>query len=118
MAIHLGIFSEEHVAAIPSYITDYGVNSFKFFMSYKGEEGPARGVGRTDEGLMVDLMAKVATIPGTVVNVHAENIEMIWRAEERVKELHTEGLAAHNDSRPTTSEAAAVVTAAYIARST
>jgi dihydropyrimidinase len=118
MGIHLGIFTPEQIEDIPRYIEDYGVTSFKFFMSYKGEEGTKRGVGDVDDGLLLDLMNKLAGIPGTVANVHAENIEMIWRAEDRVRAAGTDGLSAHNDARPGMTEAAAMVTAAYVARAT
>jgi dihydropyrimidinase len=118
MGIHLGIFTSEQIALIPQYIARYGVTSFKFFMSYKGEEGTKRGVGDVDDGLLLELMAKLAGIPGTIANVHAENIEMIWRAEDRVRAAGTDGLAAHNDCRPGLTEAAAMVTAAYVARAT
>jgi dihydropyrimidinase len=118
MGLHLGIFSSEHVAKIPHYIDDLGVSSFKLFMSYKGNEGVARGVGTTDEGLFYELAKAVAGIPGTVVNVHTENIEMIWRAEEEVKAQGLDGLAAHNAARPAAAEATAMMTAAYISRST
>ena len=118
MGIHLGIFTSEQIAHIPQYIARYGVTSFKFFMSYKGEEGTKRGVGDVDDGLLLELMTKLAGIPGTIANVHAENIEMIWRAEDRVRAAGTDGLAAHNDCRPGLTEAAAMVTAAYVARAT
>jgi dihydropyrimidinase len=118
MGLHLGIFTPEQIDEIPRYIDDYGVTSFKFFMSYKGDEGSKRGVGDVDDGLLLDLMNKLAAIPGTVANVHAENIEMIWRAEDRVRAAGTDGLTAHNDARPGMTEATAMVTAAYMARAT
>jgi dihydropyrimidinase len=118
MGIHLGIFTPEQIEEIPRYIDDYGVTSFKFFMSYKGDEGSKRGVGDVDDGLLLDLMTKLSTIPGTIANVHAENIEMIWRAEDRVRAAGTDGLSAHNDARPSVTEASAMVMAAYMARAT
>ena len=118
IGVHFGIFSTDHIAAIPGYIADYGVSSFKFFMSYKGDEGTKRGVGSTDDGLLWYLLQAVAEIPGAVVNVHAENIEMIWREEERVKASGLQGAAAHNASRPGITEGTAMVTAGYLARMT
>jgi len=116
MGIHLGIFTPQQVEAVHGYMEKYGVSSFKFFMSYKGDEGTRRGVAETDDGLLYDLMTMLAKIPGTVVNVHAENIEMIWRAEARVKEQGLEGLEAHNLSRPGQAEAVAMLAAMYMAR--
>jgi dihydropyrimidinase len=116
MGIHFGIFSSEHIAAIPSYIDEFGVSSFKFFMTYKGDEGTRRGVGTTDDGLLYELLREVARHPGTVANVHAENVEMVWRDEARVRELGLDGLAAHNEARPGITEAAAMVTAGFLSR--
>lgn len=118
MGIHLGIFTPAQIEQIPRFIADYGVTSFKFFMSYKGDEGTKRGVGDVDDGLLLALMEKLSGIPGTVANVHAENIEMIWRAEDRVRAAGSDGLSAHNDARPGLTEATAMVTAAYVARAT
>jgi dihydropyrimidinase len=118
MGIHFGIFSPEQVAAIPEYIERYGVSSFKFFMTYKGDEGTRRGVGTTDDGLLLELMTEVAKHPGAIANVHAENVEMVWRAEARVRAQGLDGLAAHHAARPGITEAAAMVTAGYIGRAT
>jgi dihydropyrimidinase len=118
MGIHFGIFSSEQIGAIPSYIAKYGVSSFKFFMTYKGDEGTRRGVGTTDDGLLFELLTQVAKHPGVVANVHAENVEMVWREEARVRELGLDGLAAHNAARPGITEAAAMVTAGFLARAT
>jgi dihydropyrimidinase len=116
MGIHFGIFSSEQIAAIPSYIEEFGVSSFKFFMTYKGDEGTRRGVGTTDDGLLYELLREVARHPGTVANVHAENVEMVWRDEARVRALGLDGLAAHNEARPGITEAAAMVTAGFLSR--
>jgi dihydropyrimidinase len=118
MGIHFGIFSSEQVALLPHYIDEYGISSFKFFMSYKGDEGTKRGVGETDDGLLYELMEAAALLPGSVVNVHAENIEIIWREERKVREAGLEGAHAHNASRPGISEATAMATAGYLGRAT
>ena len=118
MGIHFGIFSPEQIAAIPEYIEKYGVSSFKFFITYKGDEGTRRGVGTTDDGLLFELLTEIAKHPGAVANVHAENVEMVWREEAKVKELGLDGLAAHNAARPGVTEAAAMVLAGYLARVT
>ena len=91
MGIHFGIFSSEQVALLPHYIDEYGVSSFKFFMSYKGDEGTKRGVGETDDGLLYELMEAASALRGAVVNVHAENIEIIWREERKVREAGSRG---------------------------
>ncbi|WP_447644875.1 hypothetical protein [Nocardioides zeae] len=37
---HICVGTDDHVHDIPAYIRDFGVSSFKFFMNFKGEEGP------------------------------------------------------------------------------
>jgi dihydropyrimidinase len=118
MGVHFGIFSSAQIAAIPHYIERYGVSSFKFFMTYKGDEGIRRGVGTTDDGLLFEMLGEVARHPGAVANVHAENVEMVWRDEARVREQGLDGLAAHHAARPGITEATAMVTAGFLARAT
>lgn len=118
MGIHLGIFSPQHIADLEHYIHDLGVSSFKFFMSFKGEEGAKRGVGTTDDGLLYQLLSTLVRYPGAMANVHAENVEVIWRFEERVRQQGLDGLAAHNLARPGFAEADDVTTACYFGQVT
>ena len=116
MGIHFGIFTEEQIAAIPRYIADHGVTSFKFFMPYKGDEGTKRGLVAVDLGILEMLLRELRRHPGTIANVHAENIEMIWRYERRARDAGLDGLSGHNAARPGFAEAADVNTAAWLAR--
>jgi len=118
MGIHFGIFSSAHIRELGHYINDLGVSSFKFFMSYKGDEASKRGLTPVDDGLLFEFLRELATYPGAMANIHAENIEVIWRFEERVREQGLDGLLAHNLSRPGFTEADDVTTACYFGQIT
>src|SRR2546423_207560 len=60
MSLHIGIFTPEHIRAIPHFIEDLGVTSFKHFMSWRGDEASQRGFPPTDDGLLVETMREVA----------------------------------------------------------
>jgi len=118
MGIHFGIFSRRHIEELPHYINDLGVSSFKFFMSYKGDEASKRGLTPVDEGLLYEFLRELPKYPGAIANIHAENIEVIWREEERVRELGLDGLPAHYLARPGFAEAQDVMAASYLGQVT
>jgi dihydropyrimidinase len=113
MGIHFGIFSQQHIRELGHYINDLGVSSFKFFMSYKGDEASKRGLTPVDDGLLFEFLRELTNFPGAMANIHAENIEVIWRQEEQVKQQGIDGLLAHNLSRPGFAEADDLITACY-----
>ncbi len=116
MGCHFGCFSPQHLAEMGHYVRDLGVPSTKFFMSYKGEEATKRGLFPTDDGFLFDFFTEMARHPGAVANVHAENIEVIWRIEQQVRAQGLEDLRAYNAARPGFAEADNVFTASYFAR--
>jgi dihydropyrimidinase len=118
MGIHFGIFSKRHIEELPHYINDLGVSSFKFFMSYKGDEASKRGLTPVDEGLLYEFLQELPKYPGAIANIHAENIEVIWREEDRVRQLGLDGLPAHNLARPSFTEAKDVMAACYLGQIT
>jgi dihydropyrimidinase len=118
MGIHFGIFSRRHIDELPHYINDLGVSSFKFFMSYKGDEALKRGLTPVDEGLLYEFLRELPKYPGAIANIHAENIEVIWQCEERVRALGLDGLTAHNLARPGFAEAKDVMAASYLGQIT
>lgn len=114
--LHIVPCTEEHLERLSEYAKRYGVTSFKYFMSFRGEEGAYLGVTGTDDGHLFEYMKAVAKVPGGVACVHAENIEIVWRLREEEKNVGAEGLAAWNRSRPDFVEAEATGRAAYLAR--
>jgi dihydropyrimidinase len=108
----------QHLEEFDDYIRDLGVTSFKFFMSFRGEEGAYLGIPGSDDGYMFEYLRKVASHPGAVANVHAENIEVVWRLRKEVQESGADGLPAFDASRPDFTEAEALARAAFFGRVT
>jgi len=53
---HFVLGTDEQVAAIPDYVRELGVPSFKFFMNFRGEEGRYLGLPGNDDAYMYDLL--------------------------------------------------------------
>ena len=51
---HFSTAGEAHLKELESYVTKYGVTSFKYFMNFKGEEGRYLGLDGTDDGYFYD----------------------------------------------------------------
>jgi dihydropyrimidinase len=73
---HFCISTREQLEAIPHYIADLGVSSFKFFMNFRTDEGQRLGLPGNDDGFLFELLQAVAA-HGGVVNPHAENADLI-----------------------------------------
>ena len=53
---HFSTANELHIRELASYVRDYGVTSFKYFMNFKGEEGRYLGLDGTDDGYLLSLI--------------------------------------------------------------
>jgi dihydropyrimidinase len=73
---HLCISTRDQLDAVPHYIADLGVSSFKFFMNFRTDEGQRLGLPGNDDGFLFELLELAAT-NGAVVNPHAENADLI-----------------------------------------
>jgi dihydropyrimidinase len=71
---------------------DYGVNSFKHFMAYKGAI-------MADDETLVNSFSRAAQL-GALVTVHAENGELVWRLQQDIFEKGIHGPEGHPLSRP------------------
>ena len=111
---HFVLGTPEHLKAVPSYISELGVSSFKFFMNFRGEEGAYLGMPGNDDAFMYDLLGITAD-HDAMVNPHPENIELVWRLREEPRQDHKGPLAAWNASRPPFVEAEAQQRVAYLA---
>lgn len=81
---HGGIVSEDHITEIPK-LANQGVTSFKFWMSYRGEEAkpPLQGI---DDGILFRGFREVGRLgDGAVAMVHAENIEVFFKLRDELK---------------------------------
>ena len=111
---HFVLGTDEQVAAIPHYVRELGVPSFKFFMNFRGDEGKYLGLPGNDDAYMYDLLGRAADA-GAVVNPHPENIELVWKLREQSRVESLPPLEAWYRSRPPVVEAEAVQRVAYFA---
>jgi dihydropyrimidinase len=114
---HFCVVTREQLEAIPDYASSLGVSSYKFFMNFRGEEGAYLGLPGNDDGFMFDLLQACAD-NGTMLDPHAENIELVWRLRAMgLKEGRTP-LDSWNLARPDYVEAEALNRLAFLARVT
>ena len=117
-ALHAVASTSEQLQEVGHYIRDYGITSFKFFMSFRGEEGSYLGLTPIDDGFMYELFAEMGRRPGTVVCVHTENIEVAWKLRDRLQQSGRDDLKAWHEARPSFIEAEAALRAMTFARET
>jgi dihydroorotase-like cyclic amidohydrolase len=110
---HPQIFTEQQIAEIPGYAEQYGIRSFKFYMS--GMPGIVKSV--TDDVLLDGFRQVAALGPDAIVCVHCETGALIDQARKRLKEQKPEGtLADWEHAHPAEAEALAIQTAVYLAK--
>ena len=116
--LHAVISTRDQLAEIDKYIDEFGIGSFKFFMSFRGEEGAYIGLPPIDDGLMYEVLEKLGQRPGSVLCVHTENIEVVWSIRKRLEESGRDDLKAWHESRPPFTEAEAAVRVMLFGRET
>lgn len=116
---HFVLLTAEQVQAIPRYVTEFGVTSFKHMMHIKGAEGRYLGIEQgTDDGHFYAILKTLGRFPHTVLAVHPENIEIIWRVQEEIKATQRVDLAAYTEARPAVAEAIAIEMTMALSRAT
>jgi dihydropyrimidinase len=111
---HFCIVTREQLEALPRYVDDLGVSSFKFFMNFRGDEGSYLGLPGNDDGFLFDLM-RAAAGAGAMVDPHGENIEIVWSLREQPLPDGLSPLATWNHVRPDFVESEAQQRAAFLA---
>ena len=111
-AFHLQIFTEQQLAEIPVCAAEYGVRSFKFYMS-----GIPGIVPSIKDDFLYEGFRKVASLgPGAIACVHCENGCLIEHAHADLVRRKPEGtLADWAEAHPPEAEALAIQTAIYLA---
>ena len=109
---HLQVFTSEQIEEMPSYCSEFGVTSFKFYMS-----GIPGIVPSVDDATMLRGMRTAAALgQGVVVAVHCETGSLVDAAREELKrDPAPGGLVAWQRAHPPYAEAIAVNTAARLA---
>jgi dihydroorotase (multifunctional complex type) len=131
-AFHLAPMTTEHIAEIPRLVDEDGINSFKYYMFYKGLD--LAGVGDAtaermsdnyDLGHLYAIMEAVAEIASRPaprrrsLSIHAEQPELIRLFMQRVRDdASLSGLHAYSEARPTLTERLAIGEAGVLANAT
>ncbi|MET0672819.1 MAG: dihydroorotase family protein [Microbacterium pygmaeum] len=112
---HAVLMTEDHLIELDEITSRFGLTSFKYFMSFRGDEGKYLGVEGTHDGKMLRILEAVAA-RGDLLFVHAENLEVVWTLRDELMASGRTDLAAWDDSRPPFTEAEAVRRVTYFAQ--
>jgi dihydropyrimidinase len=89
-------------------VNEYGVNSFKHFMAYKGAI-------MADDEILVNSFSRAWEL-GALPTVHAENGELVWQLQRKLLAMGITGPEGHPQSRPPEVEGEAANRAIRIAQ--
>jgi len=115
---HFGITSRLHVDTLDEISRRFGVNSYKLYMMYKGAAGLSKGFTDIDDGLLWGALMATREIPGAVLGVHCENVEVIPWLRDPLRAAGRDDLAAWNEQSPDFLEAENVHRVCYFAGKT
>ena len=116
--LHLGITADLHVETMAECYRRFGVSSYKLYLMYKGAAGLAKGFTDIDDGLLYAAMREAAKLPGSVLGVHCENVEVIPYLREPLRAAGRDDLAAWDEQSPDFLEAENVHRACYFGSKT
>lgn len=94
-----------HLEELNEYHIKHGIRSFKYFTSYRGDEGKHLNIQGTDDGFLYKYFQLVKGINGGMACVHTENIEVVWELRNRLQAAGRNDLKAWEESRPQVVEA-------------
>src|SRR5690606_10984363 len=98
---HFGITSRLHVDMQDEISRRFGVNSYKLYMMYKGAAGLPKGFTDIDDGVLWGAFMATREIPGAVLGVHCENVEVIPWLRDPLRAAGRDDLAAWKDRKST-----------------
>jgi len=105
MAFHIGIQESRHLSEMPTYLSNFGITSFKFRMVWLGDQRKKSGPNPVDDGRILEGMKLVQRFGDpAIAMVHCENPDIIAIAQESVEQQGRKELAAYTDSRPEIAE--------------
>lgn len=116
--LHLGLTSDLHVRTMAECYERFGVSSYKMYLMYKGQAGLSKGFTEIDDGLLFAAMRETAKLPGAVLGVHCENVEVIPYLREPLRAAGRCDLGAWDDQSPDFLEAENVHRTCYFAAKT
>ena len=118
IGFHFGITSNLHVETLKEISARFGVSSYKLYMMYKGAAGLSQGFTDIDDGLLYTALRETAKIPGAVLGVHCENVEVIPVLRDPLRAAGRNDLKAWNEQSPDFLEAENVHRVCYFASKT
>jgi dihydropyrimidinase len=115
---HAVLLTEEQLREVDHYVRDLGITSFKYYLTFRGEDAAAMKIQGVDDGFMFDCFQAVARHPKALVIAHCENIELVQRVRARLKAEGRDDMAAWQASRPVLAEVEGVRRAMLFAEAT
>jgi dihydroorotase-like cyclic amidohydrolase len=109
---HPQIFTEEQISEIPRYAAEFGIRSFKFYMS--GMPGIVKSI--PDDMLLHGFRTVAALGPDAIACVHCETGALIDQARKELEKKHEGTLADWEFAHPADAEALAIQTALYLSK--
>lgn len=98
---HASILTETNLKEIKLNAKRYGIATGKFYMAYKGPEGEQIGAASADDGVLWAGFKEFASLGYPArAQVHAENIDIIYRIKPQIEASGRQDLAAWDDARP------------------
>lgn len=109
---HPQIFTEEQIGEIPLYAAEFGIRSFKFYMS--GMPGIVKSI--PDDVLLEGFRAVAGLGSDAIACVHCETGALIDQARRELQKKKDGTLADWEFAHPADAEALAIQTALYLAK--
>jgi dihydroorotase-like cyclic amidohydrolase len=109
---HPQIFTEQQIGEIPLYAKEFGIRSFKFYMS--GIPGIVKSIA--DDVLLEGFRTVAALGPDAIACVHCETGVLIDQARTELQKKKEGTLADWEFAHPADAEALAIQTALYLAK--
>lgn len=119
IVFHGGMCSETNIDEVVANAGKYGITTYKFLMTCKGEEAKLIGGDVCDDGFLFDGFKSIARLGDKgLAMLHAEDYDVITRILPGVKEAGGQDLAAWAAARPEYVETLDVIRAIAIGKVT
>jgi dihydropyrimidinase len=115
---HAVLLTEEQLSQVDHYVRDLGITSFKYYLTYRGEDAARQKVKDVDDGFMFDCFEAVARHPKALIIAHCENIEVVKRVRAKFQAAGRDDMEAWQASRPVLAEVEGVRRAMLFAEAT
>jgi dihydropyrimidinase len=115
---HAVLLTEEQLHEVDHYVRDLGITSFKYYLTFRGDDAAPMKIKGVDDGFMFDCFQAVARHPKALIIAHCENIELVQRVRARLRDEGRDDMEAWQASRPVLAEVEGVRRAMLFAEAT